>query len=191
MNICVYGAASSTIEKVYIKAGETLGREMARRGIGLVFGAGANGMMGAAARGVSAGNGKIIGIAPKFFNVDGILYDKCDELLRPDTMRERKALLEGLADGFIVTAGGIGTFDELFEFLTLKQLGQHDKPIVILNTAGYYDEILAMLDTAVKKNFVGPAVSELFFVTDSVKRAITYIQKYRGKDFDFKKYKNV
>ena len=176
MNICVYGAASNTIDNVYIKAGEALGKEMAKRGIGLVFGAGANGMMGAVARGVTAGGGKVIGIAPSFFEVDGILYDKCDTLLRPETMRERKALLEGLSDGFVVSPGGIGTFDEFFEILTLKQLGRHDKPLVILNTNGYYNETVSMLDAATEKNFVAPAVKNLFFVTDSVKKALTYIE---------------
>ena len=90
MRICVYGASSNDISPIFINAGEHLGYEMAKRNIGLTFGGGANGMMGAVARGITKGDGNIIGVAPKFFNVDGVLYEHCDEMIRPDTMRQRK-----------------------------------------------------------------------------------------------------
>ena len=133
MKICIYGAASSTIDKKYIDAVESLGEKMAMRGHELIFGAGDNGMMGAAARGVKKAGGTVIGISPSFFNVDGVLFPDCDEMYRPDTMRERKMLMEEHSDAFIVTAGGIGTFEEFFVILTLKQLCRHSKPIVIYN----------------------------------------------------------
>ena len=94
MNICVYGASSATIAKSYIDAGEILGEEMAKRNFGLVFGGGANGLMGAVARGVHRFGGKIIGIAPEFFNVDGILFENCTEFIYPQNMRERKQKME-------------------------------------------------------------------------------------------------
>ena len=94
--------------------------------------------MGAAARGASAGNGEIVGVAPTFFNVDGIIYDKCTELIRTETMRERKQIMEDRSDAFIMVPGGIGTFEEFFEVLTLKQLGRQ----VMTDT----DEILSYLD---------------------------------------------
>ena len=93
MNICVYGASSNNIDKSYITAMENLGVEMAKRGHTLVFGGGANGLMGAVARGMTKGGGKIVGISPKFFDVDGVLYDKCTEFIYTETMRERKQLL--------------------------------------------------------------------------------------------------
>ena len=114
MNICVYGASSSTIAKSYINPTEELGEKMAKRGHNLVYGAGALGLMGAAARGVLRGGGKIIGVAPAFFKVDGVLFDECDEMIYTDTMRERKGIMEEKSDAFIMTPGGLGTYDEFF-----------------------------------------------------------------------------
>ena len=107
MDVCVYGAASPKIAQKYIAEGEALGKEMAKRNMGLIFGGGTNGLMGAVARGVKAGGGKIIGVAPKYFQVDGVLFERCDELIRPDTMMERKKLLRDLSSAYIVTPGGI------------------------------------------------------------------------------------
>ena len=119
MKICVYGAASSEIDKSFLEAGEELGRQIVERGHGLVFGGGANGMMGAVARGVDSKGGYILGIAPGFFNVDGVSYDNCTEFIHTDTMRERKREMEENGEAFIITPGGIGTLDEFFEILTL------------------------------------------------------------------------
>jgi uncharacterized protein (TIGR00730 family) len=113
---------------------QELGRVLAQKGYTLVFGGGAQGLMGAAARGFKEMNGRIIGIAPTFFmNVDGVLYDQCSQFIYTETMRERKQLMEEHSDAFLVTPGGIGTFEEFFEILTLKQLGRHTKPILIYN----------------------------------------------------------
>ena len=119
MRICVYGAASPTIDPDYIRLTEIMGEELAKRGHSLVFGGGASGLMGAAARGVKKGGGAILGVIPKFFEAENIeaVYDECDEMLTPDTMRERKQLMEDNADAFIITPGGIGTYEEFFEIL--------------------------------------------------------------------------
>lgn len=191
MNICVYGASSDEIDKRYIEDGEKLGKLLAENGIGLVFGAGGHGMMGAAARGATLGNGKIIGVVPRFFNVDGILYDKCDELIRTDTMRERKQIMEDKSDGFVMTAGGIGTFEEFFEILTLKQLGRHTKPIAILNTSGYYDDMMAMMNHAIEKKFVFGTIKELYAVCSTPEEVIEYIKGYRPEDISVSRFKSV
>ncbi len=191
MNICVYGASSNAIDKSFISAGETLGRRMGERGHNLVFGAGGGGMMGAVARGMTAGKGRIKGVVPSFFNVDGILYDKCDELVRTDTMRQRKQIMEDSCDAFITTAGGIGTFEEFFEILTLKQLGRHDKPIVVLNTNGYYDDMLTMMKQAMGKKFVFDSVADLYFVTEDIESALDYIENYQQKGINASDYKSV
>lgn len=162
MNICVYGASSNDINNAYIKAGEQLGELMAQRGHGLIFGGGANGMMGAVARGARAFGGKIVGVAPEFFNVDGELFDGCDEMIGTDTMRERKHILEDMSDAFVAAPGGIGTFDEFFEILTLKNLGLHNKPIVLLNTLGYFDGVINMLENAVAEGFASERIMTLF-----------------------------
>ncbi len=177
MNICVYGAASSEINKKFIQDGELLGREMAKRGYGLVFGGGANGLMGAVARGVKQENGNIIGVIPSFFNVDGALYEFCDEQVFTETMRIRKHNLEDRSEAFIITPGGVGTFDELFEILTLRSLGRHNKPIVIMNTLGYYDKLIDFLEFSIKEGFIRDDLHTLYRVTDNVEDTLNYIDE--------------
>ena len=139
MKICVFGAASAHIDNIYIRAVEELGEKMAKRGHSLVFGAGATGLMGAAARGVKRGGGKIHGVIPDFFRDEEVeaIYEGCDKITYTENMSERKRVMEDEADAFIITPGGIGTFEEFFEVLTLKQLGRHDKTMAILNISGY------------------------------------------------------
>ncbi len=191
MKICVYGASSDEIKNSYIEAGEALGIAMAKRNMDLVFGAGASGMMGAVARGVTAGDGHIFGVVPTFFNVDGILYDKCDELIRTETMRERKQVMEDNADAFIMTAGGIGTFEEFFEILTLKQLGRHNKAIVVLNTNGYFDKLEQMMRYAMDEEFVFDSVAELYKIANTVDEALDYIEGYIPPEIEVTVYKKV
>jgi hypothetical protein len=191
MNICVYGASSTTIDKTYIEAGEALGEEMAKRNIGLVFGGGANGLMGAVARGENRFNGKIIGIAPKFFNVDGILFENCTEFIYPQNMRERKMKMEELSDAFIITPGGIGTFDEFFEILTLKQLNRHNKPIAILNTNGYYNSLEAFIQNGIDNNFMNKECKKLYFISDSPAALLDYIENYNPSDTPVSKFKDI
>ena len=192
MRICVYGAASPTIDPEYIQKVEALGREMAKRGHGLVFGGGGNGLMGAAARGVRDGGGHIIGVIPKFFDQENVeeICDFCDELIQPDTMRQRKQIMEDHADAFIVVPGGIGTFEEFFEILTLKQLCRHNKPIALYNVRGYYDELNRMMEAAMAKNFVRENCAELYITTDDPEALLRYIETPVGEEFTVKELKD-
>ncbi|MDO4845125.1 MAG: TIGR00730 family Rossman fold protein [Oscillospiraceae bacterium] len=189
MRICVYGASSGAIDKSFIQAGETLGRYMAERGHELIFGGGAHGMMGAVARGMTEKGGRIIGIAPSFFHVDGVLYEHCDEFVYTETMRERKQLMEERADAFIMSAGGIGTLEEFFEILTLKQLGRHGKPIAVLNTGRYYDAITDMLQNAVEQQFMTPASLSLFGVFEDAEALLDYLENDGGETADMRQMK--
>lgn len=191
MKICVYGAASSLIDEEFIKAGEELGRKMAKRGHGLVFGGGRSGMMGAPARGIYENGGHILGIAPQFFEEKNpeVSFEYCTEFIHTETMRERKRLLEELSDAFIISPGGIGTFDEFFEILTLKQLGRHNKAIVILNINGYFDDMLKMMKHAIEKNFITKDCVELYKVVNTVDEALEYIESYDPTDIDISKVK--
>ena len=191
MKICVYGAASSLIDEVFIKAGEELGRKMVERGHSLVFGGGRSGMMGAPARGVFEKGGSIIGIAPKFFeeNNPEISFENCTEFIKTESMRERKRLLDEMSDAFIVAPGGIGTFDEFFEILTLKQLGRHNKAIVIFNINGYFDSMLDMMQVSVDKKFITNDCRELYKVTNTIEETLEYIENYDPKDIDLSKVK--
>ena len=164
MTICLYGASSDAIAPEYIRVTETLGEMLADAGHAMVYGAGGAGLMGAAARGMTRRGGRIIGVVPSFLQVDGILYDGCDEMIYTETMRERKQIMEERAQGFIVAPGGIGTYEEFFEIYTLKQLGRHRKPIVIFNPRGYYDRMLAMLRHTVDEGFMRDKSLELYTV---------------------------
>lgn len=176
MKICLYGASSNEIDPIYIAETEILGQKMAQRGHSLVFGGGASGLMGAAARGMTAYGGEILGIAPSFFNVDGILYDKCTDFIYTETMRERKFLMEEKSDAFIISPGGIGTLEEFFEVLTLKQLGRHNKPIALFNIHGYFDDLTALLEKAIAGNFMKPSCRTLLRTFDTPDALLDYIE---------------
>lgn len=191
MKICVYGAASSLIENHFIEAGKELGRRMVERGHGLVFGGGANGMMGAVAEGVFEKSGYILGVIPEFFQEAGaeISFKNCTDYIYTDTMRERKRELAENANGFIVAPGGIGTLDEFFEILTLKQLGRHNKPIAIYNIDGFFDELDAMMDKSIEKEFITHDCKELYAVFEDIDKMLDYLENYDEKDIDLNKVK--
>lgn len=188
MNICVFGASSDTIDKMYIDAVFELGKKIAERGHTLIFGAGAAGLMGACARGASAGNGQIIGVAPSFFQVDGVLYEKCTELISTDTMRERKHIMEDRSDAFIMVPGGIGTFEEFFEVLTLKQLGRHGKAIVVYEQNQFFAPLLRMMQECEEKGFINQATNDIYEVMTDADSILDYLEAYSpeiGKVFKF------
>ena len=185
MRLCLYGASSNLIDKKYIEATEKLGEEMAKRGHTLVFGGGANGLMGAAARGATKAGGEILGISPKFFDVDGVLYDKCTEFIYTETMQERKHLLVTKSDGFIVMPGGPGTFDELFETLSLRQLGIHNKPIAVFNIDGYFDPLGQMLKNAYDGNFMTKEILELCPLFNNETDLLKYLEDNENGTGDF------
>ncbi len=191
MRICVYGAASPTIDPAYIEATERMGEILAKRGHDLVFGGGGNGLMGAAARGFKKGDAHIIGVIPQFFDEENVeeICDFCNELIMPETMRERKQIMEDTADAFVVVPGGIGTYEEFFEILTLKQLCRHNKPIALYNLFGYYDELNATMLSAMEKEFIKDTCRQLYFLSEDLEAIVRYIEApdkaaaYTLKDF--------
>ena len=178
MKICVFGAASFEIDGKYIKAVENLGEIMAKRGHELVFGAGGNGVMGAIARGVKNAGGKVYGVIPTFFRDETIeaIFDNCDQLIFTETMAQRKTKMEDLADAFIIAPGGIGTFEEFFEVLTLKQLGRHTKPIAIFDIDGYYNKLDEFLDYCIKEKFIKDTCKQLYGFQKDPLKVIEYLE---------------
>lgn len=177
MNICVFGAASSKIEEKYFKATESLCKSLAKSGHNLVFGAGGTGLMGAAARGFKSGGGHITGVIPTFFKDEDVelIYNECDELIFTETMQERKLNMENLADAFLIVPGGIGTYEELFEILTLKQLRRHTKPIAIYNIDGYYKPLSKLLSYSTDTGFIPESIERLYICTDDTDKICDYI----------------
>lgn len=178
MRICVYGAASPTIAPEYFEIVEQMGREMVSRGHSLVFGGGGNGLMGAVARGVHSSGGHILGVIPKFFEDEKVeaICNFCDELIKPETMRQRKQIMEDNADAFVVVPGGIGTFEEFFEILTLKQLCRHNKPIAIYNVKGYYNELNVVMEESIKKSFIRSNCTDLYRMSEDLEALFAYLE---------------
>ena len=175
MNICVYAASSDTLDPTYYNAARTLGRLLARGGHRLVYGGGAGGLMGACARGVLEKGGEIYGVAPRFFDEPGVLLRENCTLFLTETMAQRKEHMAAKADAFIALPGGIGTYEEFFETLTLKQLGRHNKPIALLNTLGYYAPFHAMMQMTAEKGFMSRSVLTLYTLCDTPEQALSAV----------------
>ena len=191
MNICLYGASSPEIDPVYLDAAYAFGRLLAQHGHTLVYGGGAQGVMGAAARGAYEAGGKITGIAPTFLQVDGILFDHCTEFLLTDTMAERKTAMIAHADAFVMAPGGFGTLEEFFEVLTLKQLGRHNPAIAVLNTGGFYDSLQSLVRSAVERRFIRPACLQIYALLPTPEETLAYLEQYDAAALDVRHLKNI
>ena len=191
MRICIFGASGRELDARYYAEAEAVGRLIGENGDSIVFGGGAEGLMGACARGVSAAGGDVVGIAPRFFDEPGILYDKCSRMIFTETMRERKQRMQEESDACIVLPGGIGTLEEFFEILTLKQLGKHNRPIAVLNTNSYYAPLHAMLEHAVKERFATAPCLKLYQLCDTPAEAVEYLEHYNAAALDIKHLKNI
>lgn len=180
MKICFFGSASTHIDGIYIKAVEELGEKLAKRGHSLVFGAGATGLMGAAARGFKRGGGFIHGVIPEFFREESVelIFCGCDKITYTKTMSERKLTMEDEAEAFIIAPGGVGTFEEFFEVLTLKQLGRHKKALALYNIDGYYDDLEKFMQTVAERKFMNFDCSKMYSYFNSAEEIIDYIENY-------------
>ena len=176
MKICLFGASSNSLDEIYYEQAKELGHEIARAGHTLIYGGSDCGLMRSCSDGVLDEGGRLLGIAPRFFNDAGILNKKCADFIYTDTMSERKQKMEDEADAFIMVPGGIGTYDEFFETMTLKQLNLHSKPLALLNTADYFLPLLKMLEDCASKGFMDPGCLGLFKVCDTPREAVEYVQ---------------
>ena len=154
MRICVYAGSNPGELPAYREAAAALGATLAGRGIGLVYGGGRTGLMGAVADGCRSAGGRVTGIIPGFLEQKEVAHHGITDLRVVGSMHERKTLMAELSDGFIALPGGIGTFEELFEIWTWSQLGQHRKPCGLLNVAGFYDRLVEFLDGVVAEGFL-------------------------------------
>jgi uncharacterized protein (TIGR00730 family) len=153
-SLCVYCGSRPGTDATHLAAATAVGQWLGQNKGQLVYGGGRTGLMGAVAEATRLAGGRVVGIIPQALVDKELANTLCDELHVVDTMHERKAMMAARADAFVALAGGIGTFEELFEIWTWRQLGYHDKPVGILNTAGYYDALLAFLDGSVREGFM-------------------------------------
>ena len=167
--VAVYCGSSSGRRTEYVEQAQAVGRALAQRKLGLVYGGGGLGLMGACAEAALAHGGEVIGVIPRSLAGKERLNDLVTDLRVVRTMHERKTLIVELADAFIALPGGFGTFDEFFEAVTWAQLSIHQKPIGLLNVAGYFDPLLAMVDRAVAEGFVQPRYRQLINSANDIK----------------------
>src|SRR5512132_2099442 len=178
-SVTVYCSSSNKVAPVFVDATAELGRGIAQAGWKLVYGGNAVGMMKTLADAVRDAGGKVIGVTPRLFIDKGVGDGDCEELVVTDGMRDRKAMMEQRGDAFVALPGGFGTFEEFFEIICGKQLGYHNKAIVLLNIAGYYGPLLEMIERGHEMSFIRPRARELYHVATSVADAIEYLRNYR------------
>jgi uncharacterized protein (TIGR00730 family) len=172
LSVCVFCSSAGGLPQEYRSAARELGRELAGRGHRLVYGGGNVGLMGELARSVHDHGGTVVGVIPQGLVDRELAYDPADELLVTGTLRERKAEMDARADAFVALPGGFGTLEELLEVLTLRQLRLHDRPIVLLNVAGYWDPFLAMVSDMVAQGFAPLGEGGLFQVAKTAAEAV-------------------
>ncbi len=166
--LCVYCGSSNDVDPAHLKAARDTGRQAAQRGIEIVFGGGHVGMMGALADGALAAGGSVIGIIPEILMAREVAHSGASEMIVVDSMHTRKRHMFERSDAFCALPGGMGTLDETFEIITWKQLGLHDKPIVLANLGGYWDTLLRMLEYQTAAGYVRPEQMGLFRVVERI-----------------------
>jgi uncharacterized protein (TIGR00730 family) len=174
-NVCVYCGSSPGLDAVYATAARSLGRLMAENGIGLVYGGGGLGLMGAIAKAVLAHGGRVTGIIPEFLSERERMLRDVTELIVVEDMHERKKLMFDKSDAFVALPGGIGTLEELVEQLTWAQLGRHTKPIVLLNAEGFWVPFLALLDHMRTEGFIRPEMAVRVLTADKAEDVLPTI----------------
>ncbi|EDM37661.1 hypothetical protein PBAL39_14589 [Pedobacter sp. BAL39] len=178
--ITVFCGSSFGTEKEYEQQAYLLGKTLAERSIGVVYGGANVGLMGAIANGAIENNGAVIGVLPHFLQNKEIAHEGLTELILVETMHERKTKMNDLTDGVITLPGGFGTLEEFFEMLTWAQLGLHKKPIGILNINGFYDELLALVETMVRKGFLKDVNQNMLLTSNEIEDLLNKMESYEA-----------
>lgn len=176
--LAIYCGAATPADPRYIELARDVGAELARRGIGVVYGGGRLGLMGALAQGALAEGGEVIGVIPHAMVEREFANHDCTQLITVDTMHERKAQFTDLADGFITLPGGLGTMDELFEALSWAQIGYHENPVGLLNAFGFYDGLIEFVNRMADTGFVRATHREILQVADSLPELLGKLASY-------------
>ncbi len=173
--LCIYCGASQDVDPRHLETADELGRTAATKAIDLVYGGGHSGMMGAAADGALSAGGRVIGIIPEHLKDREAAHSGVTEMVVVDSMHVRKQKMFERSDAFCVLPGGLGTLDETFEIITWKQLGLHDKPIVLLNLYGFWDPLMEMIGRQVEGGYLHNDPASLFALADDVEGVFSAI----------------
>ncbi len=179
--LCVFAASSNAVAPEFFAAATELGRRLGERRLTLVYGGGKVGLMGAVARAVHAHGGRVVAVIPHYLKTKELLYDTADEIVVTDGLRDRKAIMEERAGGFVALPGGFGTLEETLEVITLKQLRRHTKPVVLLNSAEFFRPLLALFEQLFAQRFARPESARLYHVASDPAAALTYLDAYQAE----------
>jgi uncharacterized protein (TIGR00730 family) len=180
--IVVFCGSSLGTEKKFEQEAHKLGALLAQKNIGLVYGGAKIGLMGAVAEAVLQHGGNVIGVLPHFLSTKEVAHEQLSELILVESMHERKMKMNELSDGIIALPGGFGTLEELFEMLTWAQLGLHQKPIGLLNTEGYYNELLAFIKTMVNKGLLKEVNQRMLLVSNDSADIVQQMEGYQAPE---------
>lgn len=179
LNICVFCSSSNTLDKKYYEDAESMGMLLAQNGFNLVYGGSSVGTMYSVAKTAKQYGSKVYGVMPEKLYGFNVYSDECDEFYLTLDMRERKTKLDELSDGVIAMAGGFGTLEEVSEIICHKQLGYNNKPIVFLNTNGFYNNLVRFFDNICAQSFARESAKEIYYVANTPQEAIDYLINYQ------------
>ena len=187
--ICIFASASDNTDEIYHKAAYELGSEIAKNHYDIIYGGSNLGLMGEVTTSARIRGSEVTGVMPeKLYNL-GIHPGECTKFILTKGMRERKAKMDELSQALIALAGGFGTLEELSEMIVQKQLGYNNKPIVLLNTNGYYNNLIKFFDNVIEQNFAPKITKNIYYVAKTPKEALEYINNYSSNDNDYLKAK--
>ena len=181
-NICVFCGSGMGKKTIYRKHANNLGEALAEKSIGLVYGGASIGLMGTLANAVLEKGGRVTGVIPESLEKREVAHPHLSKLIVTKSMHERKATMATLSDAYITLPGGFGTLEELFETITWSQLHIHQKPIVILNTNGYYDDLFSFVKNAADQGYIDEKGLDLFSTADSIEECFTQLEKHDPKE---------
>ncbi|HEX8445245.1 MAG TPA: TIGR00730 family Rossman fold protein [Sphingomonas sp.] len=176
--LAIYCGSATPADPVYIESARAIGRRLAERGIGVVYGGGRLGLMGAVADSALAAGGEVIGVIPEALVTAEVAHLGCTELHTVSTMHERKQLFTDLSDGFVTIPGGTGTMDELWEAMSWAQLGYHGKPVGLLNVAGYYDLLIGFVEKMGEVGFLRAEHRSILIVDTAIDALVDRMAAY-------------
>ena len=186
VNICVFASSSNKLDESFYNDASELGALMGQNGMNIVYGGSRLGMMYACASQVKANGGKIIGVMPeRLYDMGCGNPEDCDEFILTKGMRERKAKMDEVSEGVIALSGGFGTLEEISEMIVQKQLGYNKKPIVLLNTNGFYDNLISFFNTIIASNFAKQGTEELYYIAQTPTDAVKYIKEYNKQELSY------
>ncbi len=185
--VCVFASSCNYLEKLYYEAAAEFGELLGKSGYDMVYGGSSLGLMWACAEKVKQNGAQLIGVMPERLHNMGVYTDECVELFITPCMRSRKAKMDELSDAVVALAGGFGTLEELSEMIVQKQLGYNNKPIVILNTNGFYDKLIEFFDEIISQKFARDTAKKLYFIANTPREAIEYIKNYQPENLAISK----